>query len=129
MQTTQTTSPIFEIQQRTGYVLLRFFGFIDASIVEQIKPSLIEKIPSTCGNIVIDLQRVDFLDSHGVGLFVSLLKRAHKNGGRICFAAADGQPASVLNMVGFNSHLVTYCKDTNEADALLNSTRKTASTV
>ena len=118
MQSTHTTATVFEIQPRNGYMLLRFFGFIDASTVEQIKPALVDKIPPNCGNIVIDMQHVDFLDSHGVGFFVSLMKRANRNGGQICFASAEGQPASVLNMVGFNSQLVTYCKNTQEADML-----------
>lgn len=110
---------LFEIQQQPNHTLLRFFGFVDASTVLKIKPVLNQQIPSSCENIIIDLQKVDFLDSHGVGLFVSLLKQVHKNNGRVIFAGAEGQPSSVLTMVGFNGSIVTYCDRVEDAKALL----------
>ena len=71
--------------------------------------------PGRTAHIIVDLQRVAFLDSHGVGLFVSLLKRCHRNQGRLFVAGATGQPASVLKMVGLNASLVTYCNSGDEA--------------
>ncbi len=115
---TISAASLFEIQNRENFSLVRFFGFIDASTVEKTKPALQESIPARCTNIILDLSQVSFLDSHGVGLFVSLLKRAHKQGGKVVFAGAEGQPAAVLQMVGFNNALVTYCADINEAIAL-----------
>jgi len=108
---------MFEIQQMPQYILIRFYGFIDASTVSQMRPVLQKRIPDTCRHIVVDLREVGFLDSHGVGLFVSLLKMAHKNNGRIVFAAAKGQPSSVLQMVGFNGGIVSYCQSIEEACA------------
>ena len=109
------TSNIFEIQIRPELTLLRFFGFVDAATVQQIKPALQKQIPAQCYNLIIDLKDVGFLDSHGVGLFVSFLKQAHRNKGRIIFTGASGQPASVLQMVGLNGALVTYCASVAEA--------------
>lgn len=108
---------VFEIQPMPQFTLIRFYGFVDASTVSQIRPVLHERLSDTCRHIVVDLREVGFLDSHGVGLFVSLLKLAHKNNGRIVFAAAKGQPSSVLQMVGFNGGLVSYCHDIEEACA------------
>lgn len=109
------TSNIFEIQVRPDATLLRFFGFVDAGTVQQIRPVLQRQIPEHCLNLVVDLKDVGFLDSHGVGLFVSFLKQLHRNKGRIIFAGANGQPASVLQMVGLNGALVTYCPTVKEA--------------
>lgn len=114
-----STSNIFEIQTRHDYTLVRFFGFVDAATVQQIKPTLQKQIPAQVPNLVIDLREVGFLDSHGVGLFVSFLKQAHRNNGRIIFAGATGQPASVLQMVGLNGALVTYCATAREACGLM----------
>lgn len=108
---------MFELQQMSQYVLIRFYGFLDASTVSMIRPVLQKRLPDTSGHIVVDLREVGFLDSHGVGLFVSLLKMAHKNNGRIIFAAAKGQPSSVLQMVGFNGGMVSYCASIEEACA------------
>lgn len=112
-------SNIFELQINPDYTLIRFFNFVDALTVDRVKPTLQEKIPAGCKNIIIDLRDVNFLDSHGVGLFVSLLKQTHRNKGRVVFAGAGGQPASVLQMVGFNGALVTYCPTIDEAEIQL----------
>lgn len=111
-------SNIFEIQIQPDYTLIRFYGFVDASTVEKIRPALQKQMPELCRNLVIDLREVGFLDSHGVGMFVSLLKQVHKNKGRMAFATAKGQPASVLQMVGFNNGMVNYCPTVQEACAL-----------
>lgn len=118
MKTTERAANIFEIQNKPGYCVIRFFGFIDASTVEKTRTALQAGLPASCPNIVVDMAQVNFLDSHGVGLFVSLLKRVHVRGGKLVVVGAEGQPASVLQMVGLNNALVTYCKDANEAAAM-----------
>ena len=112
-------SSILEIQNHPEYSVVRFFGFVDASTVERIKPAINAKIPAACARIIISLDKVEFLDSHGVGLFVSLLKMVHGKKGLLIFAGARDQAASVLNMVGFNSSLVTYCDTLKDACDLM----------
>ncbi|MBU6475652.1 MAG: STAS domain-containing protein [Alphaproteobacteria bacterium] len=107
-----------EIENSASSSVIRFFGFIDAAVTEEARGVIAAKIPEDCRNVIVDLAKVEFLDSHGVGMFVSLLKKAHKNGGRLFFIAAEGQPAAVLNIVGFNSTLVTYCQTLQQARAL-----------
>lgn len=109
---------LFEIQNTPAFALIRFRGFLDASTVQQARPALLESIPASCANFLLDLGEVDFLDSHGAGLFVSLLKRAHQNRGRIVISGAEGQPSSVLRMVGFNGALVAYCENIGAAKKL-----------
>lgn len=109
----------YDIENHDNYALIRFSGFVDASTVVQARPVLQQQVPATAKNFVVDLSAADFLDSHGVGLFVSLLKRAHANRGHIIFAGAGGQPLSVLQMVGFNGELVQYFESLAAADVFL----------
>ena len=113
-----TTEQMFQLQLAADYALITFRGQMDAATVQKIKPVLLAQLPVDISNIIVDLAKVEFLDSHGVGLFVSLLKRAHMHRGRLALAGAHGQPQSVLLMVGFNGELVTYCRDTREAKEL-----------
>ena len=113
--TAMMSGHMFEIQLRPQYALVRLGGFIDAAAAEQIKPVLQQQLPVTVGNIIVDLSGVEFLDSHGVGLFVSLLKRAHINNGKLVLAGALGQPGAVLQMVGFNGALVAYVPKVEDA--------------
>jgi anti-anti-sigma factor len=110
---------ILEVRNHPGFSVIRLLGFVDAGTVEHIKPVIKAKLPAECALIIIDLEKVEFLDSHGIGFLVSLLKRVHSKKGRLIFAGAQNQPASVLNMVGFNSKLVTYCDNMQHAEALL----------
>ncbi|MDD9901103.1 MAG: STAS domain-containing protein [Alphaproteobacteria bacterium] len=109
------TAQLFEIQNNPQYSLVRFFGYVDADTVEKVKPALQEQIPAGCKQLIIDLEKVEFLDSHGVGMFVSFLKRVHSNNGRLIIATPEGQPASVLQMVGFNGPLVSFFENTQAA--------------
>lgn len=109
---------VFEVQNTAGWSELRLFGQVDAAIVQEMRPLLQDKIPANCSRLIVDLGKVDFLDSHGVGLFVSLLKKVHGNNGRLFFAGADGQPAAVLKMVGFTRPYVAFCHDAAEARTL-----------
>lgn len=110
-----STKNLFEIQSKNQFLTIRFFDFVDASTVEKIRDATQNKIPSQAKNFIIDLKNVNFIDSHGVGFFVSLLKQAHKNNGRLFFTGANGQPASILEMVGFTGHLVGYADSEAEA--------------
>lgn len=105
----------YELQNRATYSQLVFSSDLDAATVEHIKPALQVQLPAECAQIIIDLEKVTFIDSHGVGLFVSLLKRVHRLGGRLMIAGASGQPAAVLKMVGLNGALVSYCPDRQTA--------------
>lgn len=113
------TASQFEIQNQPEFSVIRFFNFVDAGTIEHIHPLITEKIPAACVNIIIDLEKVEFLDSHGVGFFVSLLKKAHGNKGRLFFSGATAQPASVLNMVGFNGPHIVHCKNFQQARDIL----------
>ncbi len=114
-----TITKAYELQNRATYSQLIFTGDLDAATVEHIRPALQAQLPQECVQIIIDLENVGFIDSHGVGLFVSLLKRVHRRGGRLLIAGAGGQPAAVLKMVGLNGALVSYCPDRQTALQML----------
>ncbi|MCK5556463.1 MAG: STAS domain-containing protein [Alphaproteobacteria bacterium] len=119
-----TNDSLLEVQNQSQFSIIRFFGFVDADLVKQAKSVIDAKIPADCPNIIIDLEKVEFLDSHGIGLFASLLKKVHHNNGQLIFAGATAQPASVLDIVGFNGSLVTYCEDLQQACSLLEEEKK-----
>lgn len=119
MSTHTVLANSFDVQNQPDYSIIRFYGFVDAGSVEHAKPAINAKIPGDCANMIVDLENVEFLDSHGVGFFVSLLKKAHARKGRLVFVGATAQPASVLNMVGFSSSLITYCDSMEQAEKIL----------
>ena len=109
----------YKLQKRDNYNLVSFAGELDAHMVETLSPALQSQLDAGCSHLIVDLKQVSFIDSHGVGLFVTLLKRTHQSRGRFVIAGADGQPAAVLRMVGLDDTLATYCSDKEAAIALL----------
>lgn len=68
-------------------------GEIDATTAPGLRTSVYEAIDANPGEVVtVDLSRVEFLDSTGLGVLVGALKHARTGGGDI---ALDGAPAHV----------------------------------
>ena len=104
-----------EIQNHPGFCVIRLEGSVDAAAIQRINLEVAVRLPPDCANIIIDLEKVEFLDSHGIGFFVSLLKKVYNNKGKLFLAGATAQPASVLDMVGFGGALIIHCEDAEKA--------------
>ena len=106
-----------EIKHIDNILTLSFKCDIDAYSVSQFRDTInntLQEIIDTKG-IIINLKDVSFIDSHAVGLFVSILKHAHAAQIKLAFINVGEQPKSILKIVGFNEDIVCYAKDVNEA--------------
>lgn len=103
------------IERRPPQTIIRFAADLDAASVPACRAAIDAGITEADSLFLIDIGRVEFIDSHGVGLFVSLLKKAHRKNGRMTFLNAQDQPLAVLKMVGFNTEIVDY-KTTEEGN-------------
>ena len=54
---------------------------LDASISTAFKSQIVDWINKGRAHIVLDLSRVDFIDSSGLGVMISVLKSTEKRGG------------------------------------------------
>jgi anti-sigma B factor antagonist len=63
---------------------------LDAAAAPGLKSALEVEVADRPRRVILDCRRVGFLDSTGLGVFVSLLKMMGKNGG---LAVAGAQPA------------------------------------
>ncbi len=102
------------INKKNNTYILHFRGNLDSVAIGQLKIVLDTHLSDDYQNVIMDLGDVEFLDSTGVSLLASLLKKTHARGGKVIVARADGQPRAVLEMVGFDS-LVAYTRDQEEA--------------
>ncbi len=107
----ENNTQYIEIETINNVVTLTFKGEIDAFTVTQFREYIDKYMIDSSyhgGVIILDLTQVSFIDSHAVGLFVSLLKRAHKAETKLVFVGVEGQPKSILKIVGFNEDIVCY---------------------
>ena len=99
---------IMTIKQNGPATIIKFSGELDAASIPELRHRIDKEIDEKISCFVLDIKEVPFIDSHGVGLFVSILKKAHSRNGKLSFCGAQEQPVSILKMVGFNNGLVEY---------------------
>ena len=85
------------IEVRQNISLVQLSGTLTSansnSLVAQFGAWLDHKNPARC---VVDLSKLEILDSSGIGSMVTCLHKAKKVNGELCLAAAQGRTATVL---------------------------------
>jgi anti-sigma B factor antagonist len=64
-----------------GHTVVEARGEVDVYTASLLRERLIDVIDAGAGSVVVDLRRVDFLDSTGLGVLVGALKRLRMSGG------------------------------------------------
>lgn len=67
--------------------------------------------------VVIDLHRLNFMDSSGVGVFLALLRFIHTKGGELKISSITQPVRTILELVSLNKILEIY----NTSDDAINS--------
>lgn len=85
---------------------------LGADSAEEFKARVAGAIPADGARLAIDLTRVDFVDSSGLGAIVSLLKTVRPHGGLVLFGLRPGVK-EVLRVTHLDA--VFPCETTEEA--------------
>ena len=81
-------------------------GEIDIEVAPDLRRRLHEAVDASPGSTVtIDMAKVTFIDSTGLGLLVSALKRARQSGGSVTIANAAPNVAKVFRITGLDQVL------------------------
>jgi anti-sigma B factor antagonist len=79
-------------------VVVRLEGRFDAEGAEGIKQPMQQLAETTVGKLVIDMSQVSFIDSAGLSVLVSTLKRARSVGGNVVLGAVQPQALTVFKL-------------------------------
>ncbi|HWJ19813.1 MAG TPA: STAS domain-containing protein [Geobacterales bacterium] len=66
-------------------------GDLNASLLQDVW-SNVEKLSEASEDVILDLSRVNFMDSHGVGAVVALMRRLGLKGLQLKVIGLHGQP-------------------------------------
>ncbi len=69
------------------HTVLEVGGEVDVYTAPELRTRLVELATAGARSVVVDLRRVEFLDSTGLGVLVGALKRLHAAGGRLALVA------------------------------------------
>jgi len=91
-----------------GIVVIAAHGEIDVSTAPELRQAIVEVASAGPGPLVIDLADVDFLDSTGLGVLVSGLKRFRTMGSDVILVVASNRILKVFEITGLTQVFRTH---------------------
>jgi anti-sigma B factor antagonist len=85
-----------------GHRVLDVVGEVDVYTAPQLRERLITLVDEGARQVVIDLGRVEFLDSTGLGVLVGALKRLRGVGGELALVCAQERLLKIFRITGLD---------------------------
>jgi anti-sigma B factor antagonist len=111
-----------EVHEGEGYTICRPIGELDAFTVSQFRQTLADL--ASHHRLLIDMSRVPFVDSAGLGALIGGIRRTRELGGDVAVACNRPTLLRLLRTTGFD-RIVTVAESVEDAAAALE--RSTAS--
>lgn len=77
-------------------------GEVDVYTAPRLKEELVSLIQGGCNRIVIDLDRVGFIDSSGLGVLVSALRRSREKDGDVHIVCSREAVLKIFRITGLD---------------------------
>ncbi|MEI0566760.1 STAS domain-containing protein [Brachyspira pulli] len=102
-----------ELENNT--VVIKLDGDIDVYTSSDLKDAIFSQIDLGAKKMVIDMEDVYYIDSSGIGVFISALGAFKKVNGKICFVKVTGPVKKVFELTKITSFFPIF---TTETEAL-----------
>lgn len=77
-------------------------GEVDVYTAPRLKEALVNAIEGGCINVVVDLEKVGFIDSSGLGVLVSALRRARERSGSVRIVCTRESILKIFRITGLD---------------------------
>lgn len=88
--------------------IVRVGGEVDVYTSPQLKAALITAVGDGCPVIIVDLDKVGFIDSSGLGVLVGALRRAREAGGDLRIVSARDTVVKIFRITGLDRVFPIY---------------------
>jgi anti-sigma B factor antagonist len=85
-----------------GAALLTLRGEIDVYTAPRLRQAIIDLVDGGANRIVVDMEKVDFLDSTGLGVLVGGLKRVKMKEGSLSIVTKQDKILKIFDITGLN---------------------------
>ena len=89
-----------EVSERGGWAVVEVGGEVDVATAPRLREQLIALVNDQRYHIVVNLEAVDFIDSTGLGVLISGLKRVRTHGGRFALVCTEPRILKVFEITG-----------------------------
>jgi anti-sigma B factor antagonist len=93
---------VLDSRTESGWGVLEVKGEVDLYTSPQLRDKVTEMIEQGQGRIIIDLTDVGFMDSSGLGVLVTALKRVRERDGSLALVCPEGSVHKVLTITGLD---------------------------
>lgn len=77
-------------------------GEIDVYTAPRLKEELVSVVESGCANVIVDMEKVGFIDSSGLGVLVSALRRARERDGVVRIVCTRDNILKIFRITGLD---------------------------
>src|SRR5207237_7906203 len=91
-----------ETSEKDGASVVSLRGEIDVYTAPRLRQTLIDLVEGGATDIVVDMERVDFLDSTGLGVLVGGLKRVKDKDGSMKLVATQDRILKIFDITGLS---------------------------
>ena len=89
--------------QQNGISILSLEGFLDAHTAPQFEEAIQQEITAGRSRIVINCEKLTYISSAGLGVFMSFIEEIREAGGDIKISGAVPKVLQVFEILGFQS--------------------------
>lgn len=89
-------------QHNEGVCTLALEGEVDVYTAPKLKESLVSAIEDGCVNVIVDMDKVSFIDSSGLGVLVSALRRARERDGAVRIVCGRDNILKIFRITGLD---------------------------
>jgi anti-sigma B factor antagonist len=93
---------VISIENEGSSCMMALDGEVDVYTSSRLRQALNEAIDKGCGNVVVDLQELGFIDSSGLGVLVSALRRLKENGGTLRLVCTKESILKIFRITGLD---------------------------
>lgn len=90
------------------YEVLEVTGEIDVYTAPRLRERLIDLVNQGHHHLVVDVEKVEFLDSTGLGVLVGGLKRVRANGGSLLIVCTQERLLKIFRITGLEKVFGIY---------------------
>ncbi len=89
-----------ETRQENGHIIIEVGGEIDVYTAPKLRDKMTELVDAGEYNLIVDLEKVDFLDSTGLGVLVGGLKKVRTNDGSLQLVCTQERLLKIFRITG-----------------------------
>ena len=96
------------VRKEEDYAALEITGEIDVYTAPKLREKLIELVSDGSYYLIVDLEKVDFLDSTGLGVLVGGLKRVRNHDGSLKLVCTQEKILKIFRITGLTKVFPIY---------------------